>query len=820
MKFEKVEFKHLLASVLKPTRYIDHEINSYHKTPSETTVNFCLAFPDVYEVGFSHLGIKILYTILNQEDDTVADRVYTPWPDFGNLIQKEKIPLFGVESQISISDFDVIGFTLQSELTYTNILYTLELGNVPLRSSERSDEDPIVIGGGPCVTNPEALSIFFDAFLIGDGEEAIIEMKNAVKATKNLTRLKKLEALAAIEGVYVPQLHDGKSIVKIRKFMAFEDESKKHHDQMVPWLMPTHYRYVTEIMRGCTRGCRFCHAGMYYRPVRERDPEKVVEEIIHEVEKYGWEEVALSSLSSSDYTCIKSVLFALFEKLKNKQASLSLPSLRVDSIDDDFSKLLNAMRQKGLTIAPEAGSQRLRNIINKDITEKDIMDSVEMAIRNGWKLIKMYFMIGLPFEEMEDIQAIIDMVEKIIQLSGRRIQLNITLSPYVPKPFTPFQWSTMDNDSSLKQKATIVKNHFKNMRFVKVSYHEVDASKLEAMICRGDAKVGEVILEAFKNGAKFDGWMEYFNTHIWHEALEKTGTDIDYYLKGRELHDKLIWDHIDLGITKNFLKDEWNKASKEEITPDCREGECSLCGICVDEVQPLHCKEIEVGSFEYTRPEPDSQAKVYFYRVFYGKMEDMRFVAHLDLIRMMQTVMRSSGLPIAYSQGYSVHPKLSFGPPLSIGVEGEHEYFDAGFTEEVDPEIIMEKLKGSFPKSLQLQSVAPFFLKKDRAMEYYPFEEQKVYPEPGMAESFKQKVEEFNVASEFKFTRIRKKREKVTDLKEIVKLIEWKDDHLHVIKRVQGASIFDILEHVFGIHRDNTNRFRVIRKNLIHELKK
>ncbi len=299
-----------------------------------------------------------------------------------------------------------------------------------------------------------------------------------------------------------------------------------------------------------------------------------------------------------------------------------------------------------------------------------------------------------------------------------------------------------------------------------------------------------------------------------------TNTNIDSYLKGRELNDALIWDHIDLGITKKFLQDEWNKASEQIITPDCRQGVCSQCGVCTSDVQPHFCKEVKVDSFDYTRPEPDSQAKVFFYRVFYGKMEDMRFVAHLDLLRMMQTVMRSSGLPVAYSQGYSVHPKLSFGPPLSIGVEGEHEYFDAGLTCEVDPEIIFDKLKGSFPKSLQLQSVAPFFLKKDRAMEYYPFEKQEVYPETGMAESFQQKADDFNKATEFSFIRVRKKRETVTDLKDIIQTLEWCDDHLHVIKKVKGASIFDILEQVFGIHRDNTNRFRVIRKNLIHELKK
>ena len=506
-KFQPVEYDHLLASVLKPSRYINNEIYSHYNLPQADKLNFCLAYPDVYEVGFSHLGIKILYSILNRLPHATADRVYAPWPDFGKLLAEHKLPLFAVESEYAVKDFDVVGFTLQSELTYTNILYMLQLSEIPLWQKDRIDSDPIILGGGPCATNPEAIADFFDAFLIGDGEEAIEEIYEVLLAAKFASRSQKLLKLAEIKGVYVPSLYrqQGNKIVPLdsapakisaRKFMDFDNLEKKYTDQLVPWLQPTHERYVAEAMRGCTRGCRFCHAGMFYRPFRERDPQQMLDQLLAEVKKSGWDEAALTSLSTSDYSCIKPVLIDLYEKLQATNSSLSLPSLRVDTIDDEISKLLNAMRQTGLTIAPEAGSQRLRNIINKTICEDDIMQSVQTCLDNNWRLIKLYFMIGLPFEIEEDIDAIIGLIKKIIARSGKRLQINVTISPFVPKSHTPFQWAGLGQREELIRKATKIKFAFSKQNFVKIKYHDVESLLLEAVIGRGDRSISQLIFGA------------------------------------------------------------------------------------------------------------------------------------------------------------------------------------------------------------------------------------------------------------------------------------------------------------------------------------
>lgn len=814
MNFQKINFSHLLPSVLKPARYINQELNSYNKGVSDDTVNFCLAFPDVYEVGFSHLGLKILYTILNKESDSFADRVYCPWPDFGELLKKENIPLFGIESSIALQDFDVIGFTLQSELTFTNILYMLDLAKIPLNSKDRTEDDPIILGGGPCAANPIPLSQFFDAFLIGDGEEAILEIKDCLKQNINKSRKEKLAAWQKIEGMFVPSLHKHGTKIKARKFMDFDNPAKMHTDQIVPWVQPTHYRYVSEIMRGCSRGCRFCFAGYFYRPVRERDAQKLADNLIQEVNRYGWHEAALTSLSSSDYSCIKPLLQEIYNRME--KASLSLPSLRVDSIDDELTVLMNAMQQTGLTMAPEAGSQRLRNIINKNLTEAEILSSVDIALKNGWQLIKFYFMIGLPFETDEDIQAIIDLIYKIIKLSGKRLQINVTISPFVPKPLTPFQWAEMEDKDELLRQSRWIKNAFTKHKFIKIKYHEVDSSLLECVIGRGDEIVGELILKAYQKGAFYDGWHEYFNFAKWQQAADEIGLKWEDYTKAISLDSELIWQDIDLGISQKFLKLEWQKAHEEATTTDCRNDNCTGCGLCEDEVQPHYSKPITPTPMILREKINDNRPNLY-YRAFFSKMGKMSYVTNLDLVRMIYNVFRATDIPFSYSQGFNVHPLVSFGPPLSLGVQGNNEYFDFVLKEFADTEMLFDKLNKSMPKALQLKDIVLLPDKAMRAMAYYKFEEVTVIPPAEYHDKFQEATAEFQQVSEFLFTRERKGKEKTSDLKQLVKEISWDGTKLNVTKTVVGASIFDLLEHVYKINRFETNRFEIIRERLVTE---
>ncbi len=821
MSFKKVSFEHLLASVLKPSRYINQEINSFHKIPDEDTVNFCLVFPDVYEVGFSHLGLKILYTILNTEPDTVADRAYTPWPDFGKKLLEHKLPLFGLESKIPLKNFDIIGFTLQTELTFTNILYTLELGQISILSKDRKEEEPIILGGGPNTTNPEPLADFFDAFLIGDGEEAILEIKNSIMKSKKRTRKEKLQNLSEIEGVYVPSLYDIQDKpekIKVRKYLNFGDMKYIYQNQLKPWTLPTHYRCVYEIMRGCSRGCRFCHAGMFYRPVRESNPEDIVSLLYNEIKKNGWNEAALTSLSSSDYTCIKPVLFELYSKLTQTKTTLSLPSLRIDTIDNDLIKLLNSMNQTGLTVAPEAGTQRLRNIINKNISEDDIIKAVKIALDCGWKVIKLYFMIGLPFEKDSDVQGIIKLINKIIEITKKRIKINVTISPFVPKTFTPFQWAGMDNKESLQEKAHTIKNTFIRFKFIKIRYHEISSSILECVLGRGDRKIGKLIYSAYKKGAIYDGWLEYFNFQIWEQASVDLGLDFESYLFPIPLKSKLPWDHIDIGINKDFLISEWEKAKQEIYTEDCRNGKCSGCGVCEKGISPEYVQKTKIQKLGIIEKRNQQSKSNFFYRVFYSKMKEMRFVAHLDLIRMTQTFMRASGLPIVYTQGFKIHPKLNFGPPLSVGIQGENEYFDFALFQKYEIQKLETILKKNMPSQITLHKILPVQSKTMQSMEYYPYELIIIEPDKKFNEKFKTLTVKFLKVKKWEISRIRKGKEKISNLKQIIHSITWNGKELEIIKKRVGASVFDILKEVYEVEREKTSSFNIIRKKLIHKI--
>ncbi len=808
MELIPLEIDHVLPLVEKPARYINHELNSINKVKDDSDINFCFAFPDVYEVGVSHLGIKILYSILNKTDGCAADRVYCPWPDMGNLLTEENIPLFGIESRVAVKDFDVVGFTLQSELTFTNILYMLDLADIPINRDDRNDNYPLVIAGGPSASNPLPVSMFFDAILIGEGEEAIVEIYEIVKKTKGLSKEEKLRELSSIAGLFVPSIHKDDSI-KIRKYNHFHKSENMHDNQLVPWIQPVHNRYTAEIMRGCSRGCRFCHAGYFYRPVRERNPEDIIKPLLEEVGKYGWEEAALVSLSSSDYTCIKDVLITLSGSLKNDRAKLSLPSLRVDSLDDDLINLLNRMGSKGLTIAPEAGSQRLRDIINKQLTEKDILEGVKIALANGWQLIKLYFMIGLPFETDEDVLGIVDIVEKIIAISGKKLRINITVSPFVPKPFTPFQWAPMDSRENLIRKVYIIKNALKRYRFIKMKYHQIESSMLEGVITRGDESISEWIYSAYKNGAKFDGWDEHFDFANWEKS------DIDYlgYLNGRDFDTDLVWDRFDIGVKKEFLAEEWTKSEQAATTPDCREN-CTLCGLCDSVTKPVYSRDTKLEI--PTPPLPVEQDETFYYRFYYGKTDYLQYVAHLDVLRMFHRLLRVADIPLAYTQGFNKHPKISLSAPLSIGVEGETEFVDVALCYKMDTDKIKEAISAVLPAGITISHVEPAFDKKMRSMEYFNYEYVEVYFPKELEEHFSQKLAHYNHLDELIYSRIRKKKEKSYNLKMLVESMEVSDNTLFVKKTLQSVSIFDILEHVFGFTREKASAFKIVRKRLEH----
>lgn len=692
----------LLYRVQKPARYLGHEINRVMKNPSEVKVRIALAFPDVYDVGMSHLGLKILYAVVNARPDLYAERVFAPWPDMEALLRSEGRPLLTLETATPLSEMDFVGFSLQYELCATTVLQMLELGGIPLRAEDRTTSDPFVVGGGPAAFNPIPLSPFFDAFVVGDGEEVILEVADLQASWKREggSREDLLREWKRLTGVFVPSLHRSSDVVT-KRVVADLDSAAFPTRLVVPFCETVHDRIGVEITRGCTRGCRFCQAGMIYRPVRERAAAQVMSLARESVAATGWEEIALLSLSSGDYTCIRGLITEMARELSPEKVALSLPSLRTDTFDSVLAEQIRRVRKTGFTLAPEAGTDRLRRIINKGSTEEDLERAVVEAFRHGWQSVKLYFMIGLPFETDEDLDGIVGLIRKVLRWA-RGGRATASISTFVPKSHTPFQWAGQISLEETRRRQQYIRRFFARGK-ARVKFHDPRVSFLEGVLARGDERVTEVITSAYSKGARLDGWDDQLDFDLWMRAFEDCGLDPERYLGDRDLAEALPWDHIDSRVRREFLVEEWERAKSGLATADCRSGACSACGACDFGEVRTRLAEAD-GITVVGSPDEESAGgggENRQFRLRYAKVGHMAFLGHQDLIRLFHRAFRRAALKLDYSKGFHPHPRLRFSPPLGLGIESTAEYVDFNLLDcALSTEQIIEALRSVLPSGI------------------------------------------------------------------------------------------------------------------------
>lgn len=707
-----------LLAVEKPARYMGGEMGSVRKENPE--LRFALAFPDVYEVGMSHLGLRILYHILNSVEAIAAERVYAPWPDMEAQMLAGGVSLTTLESATPLAQCDIIGFTLQYELSYSNILNMLRLAGIPLYAAERDDSCPLIIAGGPCAYNPEPLAPFLDAVLLGDGEEAVLEIAEAVRQAKRSGEGKAalLERLGNIEGVYVPSfflpsyhadgtvadiapLKDGRARVS-RRFLASLDSAAFPVEPVVPFMKTVHDRVAVEIARGCTRGCRFCQAGYIYRPLRERSPETIIKLIETALAATGYDEISLLSLSTGDYSCVSQLLSELMARYAEDRIAVSLPSLRVGTLTEGLIEEIRKVRKTGFTLAPEAGSERMRRVINKGISETDLLSGAAGIYRAGWRLIKLYFMIGLPGESMDDVQQIAQLSRRVkdqAKGSGVAGEVNVSVSSFVPKAHTPFQWEAQISMDEIREKQYFLRTELKQ-RKLNFKWQDAPLSFMEGVFARGDRRLAPVLVRAVELGCRFDGWGDHFSLERWLKAFEECGVSPEWYLRRRELDELLPWDHLDCGVTRTFLLAERERALREAPTADCRFGDCTACGVCDFDTVTTRLSNAS-GMVSSGRPAAGERLPARM-RLRFSKLGAMCYLSHLELITLFTRAVSRAGVPILFSQGFHPHPRFSFATATSVGVESRAEYMDMFVAAGIAADEVQRRLNAVLPDGLQI----------------------------------------------------------------------------------------------------------------------
>ena len=784
-----------LFELTKPARYTGGEFNSVIKNFDETPCRIVLALPDVYEVGMSNLGLAILYSILNRRDDTLCERVYAPWIDAEEIFRAENKPLFALESKRPVSEFDMLGFSLQYEMIFTNVLNMLDLAQIHLHAVDRTIDEPFIIGGGPCVYNVEPVAEFFDFFIVGEAEEIFGEIVDAFTAWKNSGKVggRKgfLRGLMNIRGIYVPSfyepLYDDENFIGLKtlepsappkifkRIVRDFDATPSVEKPVVPFMEIIHDRAMLELFRGCSRGCRFCQAGMTYRPVRERKVETLRKIARRLIDSSGWDEISLTSLSSADYSCLTRLIDDLQNDFRAEKVSFSLPSLRIDSFSIDLAEKVQTVRKSGLTFAPEAGTQRLRDVINKNVTEKNLLDACAAAFAKGWKSVKLYFMMGLPTETDDDIAGIADLAQKVANLyrtikNRRDVKITVSVSCFVPKPWTPFQWFAQISAEEFERRQQLLKNLIRD-KAITFNYHNAKLSVLEGALARGDRKISRVIETAWRLGAKFDGWSDLFKPEVWTEAFKICGIDPNFY-GGRERNfwEPLPWEHTSPGVDRNFLLAEWEKSQACETTRDCRWTSCTGCGVCMNLGAKI-IRNVELGIRNDTASAiPHSSLLIPHckYRAQIRKGSEIAVLSHLDYMNVFMRALIRSKLPAAWSEGFNPHLKVSFATALAVGVTSDCEYVDFELTAPVNEFEVARRLNEQLPIGAEILRLKKLRGKSKPVMSLVdlsryevrlPFDEK-------FFDAAKSSVHNFNAAAEIKFTRITPKKTRELELKQ------------------------------------------------------